>query len=48
MPNLEFSLITRADCEATQHAINDAALGERSSRGLAEIAAGEGLRRRSW
>ncbi len=44
MPNLEFRLITRADCEATQHAIKDAALGERSSRGLAEIAAGEGLR----
>ena len=44
MPDLEFSLITRADCEATQHAIRDAALGERSTRGLAEIAAGEGLR----
>ena len=44
MPDLEFSLITRADCEASQHAIKDAALGERSTRGLAEIAASEGLR----
>lgn len=44
MPNLEFKLIVRADCEATQHAINDAALGERSARGLAEIAVAEGLR----
>ena len=44
MPDLEFHLIVRADCEATQHAINDAALGERSARGLAEIAAAEGLR----
>ncbi len=43
MPQLEFSLITHADCEATQHAVDDAALGERSVRGLAEIAAGENL-----
>ncbi len=44
MSSSEFSLIVRADCEATQHAIRDAALGERASHGLAEIAAGEGLR----
>ena len=44
MENLEFRLIVRADCEATGHAINDAALGERSARGLAEIASSEGLR----
>lgn len=44
MPDLEFNLIVRADCEATQHAIRDAALGERSARGLSDIVAGEGLR----
>jgi len=37
MTDLEFRLIVRADCEATGHAIGDAALGERATRGLAEI-----------
>jgi hypothetical protein len=43
MSRLEFRMVTRADCEATQHAINDAKLGERSTRGLAEVAVEEGL-----
>jgi hypothetical protein len=44
MSRPEFSLIVRADCEATQHAIGDAALGERSTRGFIEVAGEEGLR----
>jgi len=44
MNNAEFFLLVRADCEATGHAIADAALGERATRGLAEIAVRSGLK----
>ena len=44
MADTEFTLIVRADCEATGHAIADAALGERATRGLVEIAAEAGLK----
>jgi len=38
-----FFLLVRTDCEATQHRVKDAALGERSVRGLAELLEGVGL-----
>jgi len=37
-------LLMSADCEATGHSVDDAALGERETRGLLEIAAQEGMR----
>jgi peptidoglycan/xylan/chitin deacetylase (PgdA/CDA1 family) len=39
----EFSLIVRADCEATGHAVADAKLGERATSGLVEITTKAGL-----
>lgn len=38
-----FYLTFQIDCEATQHAINDADLGERASRAFADILGKEGL-----
>jgi peptidoglycan/xylan/chitin deacetylase (PgdA/CDA1 family) len=43
MPDkLYFNFFT--DCEATQPAINDAALGERATRGIADVLESHGLR----
>lgn len=41
--NKPFYCLFQIDCEATQHAINDAALGERASRGFADILEANGL-----
>ncbi len=38
-----FHLICKADCEATGHSVNDAALGERATTGYLDILEGEGL-----
>ena len=39
----KFYCVFQIDCEATQHAVNDAALGERASRAFAEILESEGM-----
>lgn len=39
-----FHLILGADCEATQHAINDPALGQRAVQGLRDVAERESLK----
>ncbi|MFA5865675.1 MAG: polysaccharide deacetylase family protein [Phycisphaerae bacterium] len=44
MSKQDFYLVVGADCEATQHAIRDPALGERAVRGLAQITAKENLK----
>jgi hypothetical protein len=41
---MEFLFNLQVDCESTQRTINDAALGERSVRGLGEILAQSGLK----
>lgn len=37
MSDLGFEVIVKADCEATQHAVKDVALGERATRGFLEV-----------
>ena len=44
MENNDFYAAFQIDCEATQHAINDAGLGERASRGFADLLEGDGFR----
>ncbi len=44
MESTTFFLMVFADCEATQHTIRDADLGERAARGLVEITEKENLR----
>ncbi len=43
MDDKTFFVAVRADCEATAHAVNDPALGERSVKGMLDVLAKEGI-----
>ena len=43
MSDMDFALVVKSDCEATQQSIGDKELGERATSGLLELLSGDGL-----